>query len=57
MQFVHIVVLKYELHLPNRTTQVIVNGNIQKNFSWKTHFDSIILLKTSSERSTVILHL
>ena len=45
MQFVHIVVLKYELHLPNRTTQVIVNGNIKKNFSRKPILIPLFYLK------------
>ena len=26
------------LYSPNQTTQIIVNCNVQKNFSWKTHF-------------------
>ena len=26
------------LYSPDRTTQIIVDCNVQKNFSWKTHF-------------------
>jgi hypothetical protein len=37
------LLLKYDLHLPNCTTQVIVNNNIQKNFPWKTHISEIFL--------------
>ena len=37
------LLLKYDFHLPNCTTQVIVNNNIQKNFSWKTHISEIFL--------------
>jgi hypothetical protein len=37
------LLLKYDLHLPNCTTQVIVNNNIKKKFSWKTHISEIFL--------------
>ena len=39
----HVIIIKYDLHIPNCTTQVIVNNNIQKNFSWKTHISEIFL--------------
>ena len=35
--------LKYDLHLPNCKTQVIVNNNIKKKFPWKTHISEIFL--------------
>ena len=35
--------LKYDLHLPNCKTQVIVNNNIKNKFPWKTHISEIFL--------------
>ena len=44
-------------NVPNCTTQVIVNGNIQKNLSWKTHFNPVIYRSALQDQVQLILNL